>query len=185
MLSSRRTTVPFLLGVVLQLSGGGGVLASEPQCPSPSPTVSSDPLPDRNRTCWPDAWEGRTLEDLRKQFHCNSSEKRPIYDQAVWMMLRGVYQGMMGPERSTIMQPLSAEGGFVIDFDIRHTPDKGRGVFTRQPIKKGDLVHTSTRQWSHFSTGSDFRRFLQAIPPYIECGTFLCGLIGTQIRHSL
>lgn len=119
-----------------------------------------------------DRMEGFTDEQIWDEIlNCDQYFKgnRPIHNESVWMMLRGVYQGIVGPEGSSIQQPLSTEHGFSVDVIVDYSPGKGRGVFANQDIRKGQLVYSEWKQKAQFATGKDFRRFLQSIPEDLAC----------------
>ena len=121
-----------------------------------------------------DLWHGLTEDDIwNKTLHCDqyyhADADRPIHNESTWMMLRGVYQGVVGPHVSSIAQPLSTTNGFFVDYQVKHSPGRGRGVFAAQDIHKGQLVYTETMQKATFSTGHNYRRFLQSLPPDLAC----------------
>lgn len=119
-----------------------------------------------------DLFDDATKDGIWAEYDCDSFIKdRPIYNESTWMMLRNVYHDTMGPLDSSI--PLVAKTGFAVDHYIAHTDGKGRGVFTAQHIKKGQLVYAWVLHVAEFKTGPQYRRFLRSIPSDLVCGTLL------------
>jgi hypothetical protein len=102
-----------------------------------------------------------TLLDFREEFRCHERTIYKIADQKTWMIMRKVYQDIMG-EDSTIA-PLSEESGMKVPFYVAHDPVKGRAVFASQRVKKGTLVW-GERQMAHFGDIDFFRKFLVSLP---------------------
>eukprot|EP00593_Proboscia_inermis_P003478 CAMPEP_0171310866 /NCGR_PEP_ID=MMETSP0816-20121228/21058_1 /TAXON_ID=420281 /ORGANISM="Proboscia inermis, Strain CCAP1064/1" /LENGTH=258 /DNA_ID=CAMNT_0011795237 /DNA_START=20 /DNA_END=796 /DNA_ORIENTATION=- len=137
----------------------------------------------------PTSYSAMTVGDMWGSFQCDNffsidSPPRPIHNASTWMMMRGVYLGIVGPERSSIHQPISHQSGFGVPFEVVQN-FKGRGVFAAldpdkpvdeegmpekgNMVPKGTLVWTSRQQSAHFSTGEEYRRFLHSIPDDIAC----------------
>jgi hypothetical protein len=144
------------------------VYADQPECKSPLLTADSTLLDDLLH----DPMAGYTNDDLWTYYlDCDSLEgDRPVHNESIWMLLRGVYQGIVGPARSSILQPLSTNNGFAVDFLVKQSEGKGRGVFAAQDIAKGQLVYSAAPQMAKFHHGFHYRKFLQAIPRDLACG---------------
>lgn len=122
---------------------------------------------DDSSSSWEDSLD---YGDLWDYFDCDEvfETERPIHNQSTWMLLRGAYQGVVGPDRSSIA-PLSHENGFQVSFEVQQFHDKGRGLVATQKVKKGDLVWTARRQTARFGDGPSYRRFLASIPTDLAC----------------
>jgi hypothetical protein len=114
--------------------------------------------------------ENATKSDIWAEYGCDAIVKhRPVPTESIWTMLRTVYQDTVGPINSSI--PLAGPiTGFSVNHVIKQTQGKGRGVFTVEDIKKGQLVYSGVLQVAEFTTGSQFRRFLRSIPNDLACG---------------
>jgi hypothetical protein len=119
-----------------------------------------------------DAFEGYSLNDIWEEYDCDAvvEDERPVHDKSTWMMLRTVYHSIVGASRATI--PLSARHGFVVAHKVKYSEGRGRGVFAEEDIKKGQLVYSGEQQVAEFTSGSDYRRFLQSIPKDLACGRY-------------
>ncbi|GKY95664.1 hypothetical protein MPSEU_000527400 [Mayamaea pseudoterrestris] len=129
-----------------------------------------------------------TVNDLwTYYFQCDDifEDERPVHNESMWMLLRGVYQGIVGPAKASIAQPLSTVSGFYIDYDVDQTDDKGRGVFADQDIRKGQLVYTARRQMAKFSNGYEYRRFLRSIPADLACDVIQWAYVENLTKDNL
>lgn len=116
-----------------------------------------------------DQLEGYTVDDIWDEFDCETIvQHRPVHNDSTWMMLRKVYQGVVGPSQSSI--PLSPRHGFAVNFVVQQSEGKGRGVFVTQAVQKGQLVYTGTPQTAEFTKGFLYRQYLQSIPQDLACG---------------
>mmetsp|Transcript_20072 Transcript_20072/g.28432 ORF Transcript_20072/g.28432 Transcript_20072/m.28432 type:complete len:859 (+) Transcript_20072:163-2739(+) len=98
---------------------------------------------------------------------CHRLMNRPqgIHNESVWEFLQDTYRSVVGDESTIVMFPKS---GIVTPYEVRHSPGKGRGLFSTAPVKKGTLF------WSHihhavFPDEDSFRRFLESIPWELAC----------------
>jgi len=114
-------------------------------------------------------WQEFTNSDFWVFLGCDEIFKQilPIHNQSTWMLLRGVYHGIVGNSHSSIY-PLSHESGLRIPFNVSHASGKGRGVFATSFVKKGDLVWNS-RQTAQFSAAAGYREFLVSISRGLAC----------------
>eukprot|EP00555_Chaetoceros_dichaeta_P015170 CAMPEP_0198264264 /NCGR_PEP_ID=MMETSP1447-20131203/14985_1 /TAXON_ID=420782 /ORGANISM="Chaetoceros dichaeta, Strain CCMP1751" /LENGTH=335 /DNA_ID=CAMNT_0043953145 /DNA_START=17 /DNA_END=1024 /DNA_ORIENTATION=+ len=116
-----------------------------------------------------DDWQDLTNLEFWYYLGCDEifEQPLPIHNQSTWMLLRGVYHGIVGNENSSI-SPLSHEFGIRVPFEARRVTGKGRGVFATESVKKGDLVWNS-RQTAVFTKAEDYREFLISISPGLAC----------------
>lgn len=111
-----------------------------------------------------------TVKEIWGKLDCETifESPRPVHNQSTWMMLRGVYHGIVGQEKSSIA-PLSHESGVRVPFKVKRSKVKGRGIYAKELVKKGELVWAAQHQSARFSTGEEYRRFLRAIPVDVAC----------------
>lgn len=104
-----------------------------------------------------------------------SSVYRPIvHPKEVWeVTLPTAYRRYMKQfhSESADLEDYSV-GGMVVPFEVRYDPDKGRGLYAAEDIKKG------TRVWdeSHFhwfDKDEDYLAFLRYLPPTLQCDIIL------------
>lgn len=82
-----------------------------------------------------------------------------IPDEAVFETLRGAYETIAG-SRSTIT---SRDKSFLVPVEIRLSDGKGRGVFTKQDLKKGQPVYDFRGKLGKFSKRSDWRKYVELV----------------------
>jgi len=92
-----------------------------------------------------------------------SNYTRRIYTAPDWMLMQKAYREALGKE-STIDAATEAYG-FLIPFEVRDSPEKGRGVYATAPVKEGTKVWKSTKHAS-FRTEAAFRSFMDKLPYY-------------------
>ena len=135
---------------------------------------------------------GRT-DDFFDYFQCDVvfATTRPLHNESTWMLLRGAYQGVAGPMKSTIGRSvdsgivsnsdnknyrtsMSYESGFRIPYYTGQVPNGvGRGVFAALPIDKGTHIWTASTNSARFHSGQDFRQFLISIPTDLACDVLI------------
>ena len=136
-----------------------------------------------------------TTEEFWEELHCNEffaeDSLRPIHNESTWMLLRGVYHAIVGPNQSTLRTPLThyPKNGFLVDVYVGQSPGIGRGVFAGQHIAEGEPVWSSTGVTAYFSSGEQYRRFLLSIPPDLACDALqwcYCEMVDRdQIKRRL
>ena len=135
---------------------------------------------------------GRT-DDFFDYFQCDVvfATTRPLHNESTWMLLRGAYQGVAGPMKSTIGRSvdsgivsnsdnknyrtsMSYESGFRIPYYTGQVPNGvGRGAFAALPIDKGTHIWTASTNSARFHSGQDFRQFLISIPTDLACDVLI------------
>ena len=139
------------------------------------PSTNSDLPAEIATATYPDFWY--------KHFQCEPlyRKRRAIPDQWIWMMLRGIYHGMMQPTHASAVRPLVNESSLQIPFDVDYSKGRGRGIFAREDIPKGTLIFTAkTGGHVHFTSGNDFRRYLYAVPRQWACEVLQCSAVEYQ-----
>merc|ERR1711957_746637 len=63
----------------------------------------------------------------------------------------------------------SSKSGFNVKIKAEQAEGKGRGVYITEPVKKGQLVWTATKQSARFKDGSSYKEFLFTIPVDLAC----------------
>ena len=123
-------------------------------------------------------------EDFWEYFGCDDvfATTRPLHNESTWMLLRGAYQGVVGPQRSSIAlttkfdttNSVNYHSGFHVPYYTGQVPrGVGRGVFSSLPIAKDTLVWTAETNSARFSTGAQFRQFLLSIPNDLACDVMI------------
>ena len=100
----------------------------------------------------------------------SSLKIRPIWDASDWHTMQEKYRLSVGEEESTIS--LDQDNGFVIPYEIKHTSDKGRAVFSTSKIKAGDPVWYPVQN-AVFRKEEDFRTFLSALSFDLACDVLM------------
>lgn len=107
-------------------------------------------------------WEDSGCQKFREK-------EQPIPSEELWNMLRETYVAVVGKEESRIASTTSSpRHGFGVSFEAKQAGEKGRGVFAKQDVAKGDLVWSATRFTAVFKTADLYRTFLRSLP-YYEC----------------
>eukprot|EP00978_Attheya_sp_CCMP212_P018638 scaffold51370_cov32-Attheya_sp.AAC.1 len=89
-----------------------------------------------------------------EDFGCDERTEYKIPDKEAWMIIRKVYQDIMG-EKSTIA-PLSDENELQVPFYMAHVPGKGRAVFASQPVKRELTCDALIWSWAEKRDGMIF-----------------------------
>jgi len=99
----------------------------------------------------------------------------PIYTEEEWQQFRQLWvdQGGKNAEKyykKSDKRRSKAPPDFVPPFKAGQTKDgKGRGVFATRDIKKGEMTYGGTKNYIFFTTGHDYRRFLDAFDDETAC----------------
>ncbi len=95
-----------------------------------------------------------------------------IHNATVWKLLKTTYQSVVHAEINSLPPPSKHESlqGYQIPIEIKKTSTEPHslGVFTKDAISKDTLVWKSTFT-AQFTSGSDFRSFLKALPENLAC----------------
>lgn len=115
-------------------------------------------------------------DDFWEELDCDEvladGKERPIHEQWTWMLLRGVYQGIVGPNYSTIDADRILENGFQVPVTVQQIPGKGRGIVALEDIPEGTLVWKG-RHTARFPSPVEFRRFLATLPNDLACDVMI------------
>ena len=112
-------------------------------------------------------WGFRTMKKklkCKEVFRQNGGQ-RPIYAQETWNYLRRLYRAVVEEsteqEESSITpeDAVTPTSGFLVPFQVRQVPGKGRGVFVLRDVKQGEPLW-STKHTARFQSGRDFRKFI-------------------------
>jgi len=91
---------------------------------------------------------------------------RPVHATYTWVLLRGVYYGIVGPKHATIeYTEVPADGN-------KHIPGKGRAVMAAEDIPKGTKVWDTTFT-ARFPSPVYFRRYLSTLPRDLACDVMI------------
>merc|ERR1740124_1215878 len=110
-----------------------------------------------------EAWKKWTVNEFWSELDCETifeEDARPIHNESTWMLLRGIYHGIVGPEQSSIT-PITHESGFGYKTRVQQN-EKGRSVFADEDIAEGELIWY-TRNTARFRTGDSYRNFLHSV----------------------
>ena len=99
---------------------------------------------------------------------------RPVHSTSTWVLLRGVYYGIVGPKYATIeYTEVPADGsGFLVPVEVKHVPGKGRAVMAAEDIPEGTKVWDNTFT-ARFPSPVYFRRFLSTLPRDLACDVMI------------
>mmetsp|Transcript_31489 Transcript_31489/g.47602 ORF Transcript_31489/g.47602 Transcript_31489/m.47602 type:complete len:254 (-) Transcript_31489:345-1106(-) len=116
------------------------------------------------------SWKTWTVDEFWSKLDCENVFRegpRPIHNASTWMLLRGMYHGIVGPVESTIGPPITHEHGFFFQVEIRQN-EKGRSVFAAESIPEGSLIW-NTRNTARFRNGAHYRQLLASVDTDISC----------------
>ena len=103
------------------------------------------------------------------------SKSLPIYTDEQWAYFRKIWSAQGGQDPSKEYKENDrrrsrAPPDLVPPFKAGQTKDgKGRGVFATRDIKKGEMTYGGTKSYIFFTTGHDYRRFLDALDDETAC----------------
>ena len=105
--------------------------------------------------------------DIYELYDCDNviSKGRPIYDEARWLELRRHYHGYPDDFDSPVLHVRS----FAVPYEVRQDPEKGRGIYATDKIKKGDLIYTFTPHAAKFRNHLDYFKFLATVRQDMVC----------------
>ena len=118
-------------------------------------------------------WTNYRLNEIWVLHGCDDimAKERPLHNATTWNMLHEAYEDAVGKEKSSIHNdPDNFE--YLVEYDIRQTKDKGRGVFAKTFIPKGTLMYDFRRSAQFFSAPS-YRQFLMSIRPDLACDVMI------------
>jgi len=88
-------------------------------------------------------------------------KKRPIFGRLLWNLMEKTYQEVVG-ENSTLNETAINYDGHKVKYSVNHTENRGRGLFAREKIKKGQLVYDQTRT-AYFRNDESLNEFINII----------------------
>ena len=103
------------------------------------------------------------------------SKTLPIYTDEQWAYFYKVWKDQGGTDPSKEYKEgdrrlSKAPPDLVSPFKAGQTSDgKGRGLFATRDIKKGEMTYGSTKNYIFFTTGHDYRRFLDVFDDQTAC----------------
>lgn len=116
---------------------------------------------------------------------CNklSGKRRPIYENTVWISMRKRYEETVGASKSSLSQLSSVRmNGFKINYSVKYNNDNERGIFSRQKIRKGQVIYEH-RWLAHFKDSRSFIDFLGHLPSNLVCDAIELGYYFESIRE--
>jgi len=96
-------------------------------------------------------------------------ERKPgnfsIPNESTWNLLHQAYRRVLSDadDDRDDDEREPTQGGFVVSHRVRHSPQKGRGVFSEEFVRKGDVV-IKTGPVANFWTEDEWRKFLAHLP---------------------
>ena len=117
-------------------------------------------------------------DDFWEEFSCQSlfeeGGPRPVHATSTWVLLRGVYYGIVGPKHATIeYTEVPADGnGFLVPVEVKHVPGKGRAVMAAEDIPEGTKIWDTTFT-ARFPSPVYFRRYLSTLPRDLACDVMI------------
>jgi len=120
--------------------------------------------------CIDPVWKTGSVRAITDFLACEW-ESKEVHQEEVWRTFNRVYNEVVGPERSTI-PPNYESNGFQIPVEIKYSEEVGRGVFTKVPIARGDLIYVSTNN-AQFHTADQYRNFLRKLPIDLACDVII------------
>jgi len=91
-------------------------------------------------------WHNYNLNEIWVHHGCDDilNQERPIHNKTTWKMLHQVYEDIVGKSNSSIHDEI-ADFDYLVNYDVRQTPDKGRSIFAKSPIPKGTTMYDFRR----------------------------------------
>ena len=116
-----------------------------------------------------------TLKQLKQLKKCSSLQNpRPLYTSQDWQRLQSIYKSLGGGTvdySGTVDYPESdVELDFIPPFKSDYTTDnKGRGIFATRYIQKGEMTYGDKKNYAFFSSGDEYRRFINKVTDEEAC----------------
>eukprot|EP00588_Corethron_pennatum_P011543 CAMPEP_0194273520 /NCGR_PEP_ID=MMETSP0169-20130528/6846_1 /TAXON_ID=218684 /ORGANISM="Corethron pennatum, Strain L29A3" /LENGTH=251 /DNA_ID=CAMNT_0039016501 /DNA_START=98 /DNA_END=853 /DNA_ORIENTATION=- len=113
--------------------------------------------------------KNKGMELVLKDSSSFGIERKPgnfsIPNESTWNLLQQAYQRVLSDadddRDDDDREP--TQGGFVVSYRVKHSPHKGRGVFSEDFVRKGDVV-IKTGPVANFYTEDEWRKFLAQLP---------------------
>ena len=125
-------------------------------------------------------------DDFWDEFSCDKlfaeGGPRPVHSTSTWVLLRGVYYGIVGPKHATIdYTQIPTDGsGFLVPVEVKHVPGKGRAVMAAEDIPEGTKVWDNTFT-ARFPSPVYFRRFLSTLPRDLACDVMIWAYVEDYV----
>ena len=116
-----------------------------------------------------------TLTQLKQLKGCSTLQTpRPLYTSQDWQRLQTIYKSLGGGTvdySGTVDYPESeVPHDFIPPFKSGYTIDnKGRGIFATRYIRKGEMTYGGKKNYAFFSSGEEYRRFLNELTDAEAC----------------
>mmetsp|Transcript_27518 Transcript_27518/g.60552 ORF Transcript_27518/g.60552 Transcript_27518/m.60552 type:complete len:331 (-) Transcript_27518:43-1035(-) len=124
----------------------------------------------------PTMWSIMTREDMDKYLECDYEIERAIHTPETWIGMREAYISVVGSEKATVeLVPNTEktfETAFRLQFEVRQSPGKGRGIFARTNVPRGEILYDFS-QSAQFKKGSEFAEFLRILRPELACDVLM------------
>lgn len=148
----------FVVGIVGSTVVGSSVLATTPKDGGESvpSNITSNP----------------SLDSLWESFHCDEDRPLHIHTDQEWKLIQSIYEEIVGIESSSLPKGgYLGIYGFYPPVEVR-MGNHGRGIHVMTDIDEGTLVWRSFLT-ARFESGTDYQRFLQALPPPLACDVLM------------
>ena len=127
----------------------------------------------------PWGWQRWGYHDFEQNFNCHSyfdDETKPVPTMEFWETMLKAYNQEVDPtyKFDTKVPPTEGyrhdeNGG--PPYYAKLSPGKGRGLFAKRDIQKGEIVHDGTKSDVVFPDGLSWKRFVFALPRKMACDT--------------
>ena len=125
-------------------------------------------------------WENRkpassTLKQIYTSRNCDAilNLPRPIYSEADWAKFYTIWKENGGGGDPDFHESV-ATADFVRPTEAGYAGDgKGRGVFAKRDIKKGEQMYGHTTNYAYMASGHSFQQFLEALTDDGEACDFM------------
>jgi len=132
--------------------------------------------------------DGMSVNKMWDHLECDALfalAPRPIHKEKDWDLMRTAYASIVSPEKSSLpsQEEDKKRSGFHVAFEAKQAKEKGRGIFAKEKIKKGQKVW-STLQTARFDDGNDYRKFIASIPVDLACDVLQWAYVQAIIEDS-
>lgn len=105
-----------------------------------------------------------------------------MHTEETWKTFNEIYHQVVDRKRSSL--PPRFEGtGFQVPFEIKYMPSIGRGVFAKEPIRRGQLIWKSVNT-AEFVRAQDYRDFLRKLPQNLACDVLIWAYVRMLSRKQ-
>jgi len=132
-----------------------------------------DTVCDSSNCTYPQMWQGLGCDAKIEEERFNAN----LFNESTWMLLRGTYQGTMGPTASSLSTHANMEyendvpttSGFQVRTYVGFIPGGGKIVYAGQNIAKGTWIWNGDVQGAEIPSAKLFRHFVLSLPPTLGC----------------